>query len=86
MISNYFKAAVTGPHPEKKDRFVTVSKTFGFDDRSPGQIRQAFDDATAEAARLDGKVSVFKTPKILGPWSDVPFVGVGIGEFSMEPN
>ena len=79
MITNYFKAAVFGIVPDTT-RSVTVTRTFPFDDRSPGQIRQAFDDATAEAAKLSGKVSVFKTPKIMGPWSDVPFVGQGIGE------
>lgn len=84
MITNYFKSAIVSIIPETS-RTVTVSKTFGFDDRDPAQIRKAFNEATAEAAHL-GKVSVFKIPKIGGPWDDVPFVGKGIGELETEPN
>lgn len=85
MTTNYFKAAAVAINPETQ-RTVTNSKTFFFDDRSPEQIRAAFEDATVEAARVGAKVSVYRAPKIVGPWSAVPVVGAGIGELEAEPN
>lgn len=45
---------------------------FFFDDRQPESIREAFDHAKACAAtRPKARLSVWKTPKVQGPWDGV---------------
>lgn len=89
MTTNYFKVAAFGIHPQTSKPF-TDSKTFFFNDRLPDQIRTAYDAAKAESERLGGaKLSVYKTPRIGGPWDGVQNVGIGIGtlaEEAKEPN
>lgn len=86
MTTNYFKVAAVGLHPQTSKPFTDSKAFFFFDDRSPDLIRSAFDRATEESARLGGcKISVYRRPKIGGPWDSVQTVGVGIGELATAP-
>ncbi len=85
MTNNYFKAAVFGFIEDTK-RAVTVSKTYFFDERNPNSVRRAFDAAKLEVELKGGKLSVYKTPRILGPWTETSTVGQGIGTLEAEPN
>lgn len=81
MTTNYFKRSKQAIDPDT-GRILSVPELFFFDDRSPATIREAFDRASGD----EGKLSVYRLPKIVGPWSDVAIVGAGIGELAGEPN
>lgn len=92
MTTNYFKtikkvlAKKTDPAGREFD-YPTSECTYEFfDDRSPGQIRGAYDRAVATSEKDGAALAVFRSPKIVGPWSEVSRVGAGIGALAMEPN
>jgi hypothetical protein len=62
--------------------YIGTQSLFFFDDRNPDSIRIAFEEACTECASQGGKLSVYRRPKVAGPWDGLPYVGQMVGELS----
>lgn len=78
-MRNYFKLI----HKRDGKKHVT---TWFFTDTSVRSTQLAFDAACRRKKRFGGKISVFTTPTLDGPWRDVLQVGEFPAGFVMEPD
>ena len=78
MTNNYVKlmrvktSRVTG-------QVTTNDDLFFFNDKSPGSIRGAYEAAQLTCATHGGgSLSLYKRPRVAGPWDTLPLIGMSL--------